>query len=93
MNKTQLISNISYSTQLPTAMCARVLNAFFDTIQRCLLRGETLSISGFGKFYTLYQNPKICTLPCTKIPFLAPAKYLIKFKTSPLFLQKFKKTS
>jgi len=91
MNKTELINNISICTNFDKQMCQQFLDALILVLYQCLSRGEILSISKFGKFYIQHQNPTIHILPNTKIPILSPAKYNIKFKISPIFLQKFQK--
>ena len=87
MNKNQLIHNISKYTKLPLATCNQVLDGLFCVLSKCMQSGEVLSISKFGKFYTYYINPTIHIHPQSKLPFLSPAKYTIKFKISPVFLR------
>ena len=91
MNKTELINNISKYTNFDKQKCNLFLDTLILIFKECMLRGESLCISRFGKFYTYYQNPTIHILPHNKLPILSPAKYNIKFKISPVFLQNFQK--
>ena len=92
MNKTELIDNISKYTKLNKSTCNQVLDGLFFVLHNCLSVGGELTINKFGKFYTYYINPTIRINPYTKLPYLAPPKYTVKFKISPKFLHSLAKT-
>ena len=92
MNKTQLINNISKYTKLKKSICNQVLDGLIFVLNECMNSGEVLSISKLGRFYTYYISPTIRVNPHSKLPYLSPSKYTVRFKISPVFLQNMAKT-
>jgi len=50
MNKTDLINAIADKAELTKADATRALEAFFETVQTSLKKGEDVSVVGFGTF-------------------------------------------
>jgi DNA-binding protein HU-beta len=50
MNKTDLINAIAERAELTKADAGRALEAFFETVQKSLKKGEDVSVVGFGTF-------------------------------------------
>jgi DNA-binding protein HU-beta len=50
MNKTDLINAIAEKAELTKADAGRALEAFFETVQKSLKKGEDVSVVGFGTF-------------------------------------------
>jgi DNA-binding protein HU-beta len=50
MNKTDLINAVADKAELTKADASRALEAFFETVQKTLKKGEDISVVGFGTF-------------------------------------------
>ena len=50
MNKTELIAAVAEKTGLTKKDAERVINATTETITETLVKGEKVSVSGFGSF-------------------------------------------
>lgn len=50
MNKTDLISAIADEAELSKADAGRAMEAFFNTVQKTLKKGEDVTVVGFGTF-------------------------------------------
>jgi DNA-binding protein HU-beta len=50
MNKTQLIESIAQHATLTKAEVTRALNAMTDAITLALVEGDTVQLTGFGRF-------------------------------------------
>ena len=50
MNKTDLINAIADHAELTKADAGRAIEAFFETVQSSLKKGEDVSVVGFGTF-------------------------------------------
>jgi len=50
VNKAQLIEEMSRATGLSKSVATVAFNSIFSSITKSLARGETVSISSFGKF-------------------------------------------
>lgn len=52
MNKSELVANIAEKSGLSKADSTRALDAFLDTVERALVKGEKVQLVGFGTFET-----------------------------------------
>ena len=50
MNKTDLINAIAEKAELTKADAGRAIEAFFETVQKALKKGDDVSVVGFGTF-------------------------------------------
>ena len=50
MNKTDLINAVAEHAELTKADAGRALEAFFETVQTALKKGDDVSVVGFGTF-------------------------------------------
>ena len=50
MNNTDLIHAVADHAELTTAESGRALEAFFETVQKALKKGDDVSVVGFGTF-------------------------------------------
>lgn len=82
MNKSDLINEVFNKTVLPKKDCEMVVNSLFDTILEELIKGSTISISGFGIFETKTLAAKKITNLHTKEMIDVPEKKSVKFKLS-----------
>lgn len=47
MTKSEIISNIAETTNLPKTACEAVIDSFSDEVKKCLVNGDKLIIKGF----------------------------------------------
>lgn len=50
MNKTELTAAVAEKASMSKAEAAKALNAFFETVEGALAKGESVQIIGFGTF-------------------------------------------
>ncbi len=66
MTKSELISYVSKTTQLPAADVDSVICTTLDSIMNKLSSGEKVTLSGFGRFEMRERAPKTYVNPRTK---------------------------
>jgi DNA-binding protein HU-beta len=83
MNKSELVEEIARRTKLPIGEVASVVEAFIETVRRSVLRGDRVTLSGFGTFYRRFRakrtardiwNEKPLRLPAVNVPAFRPGK-------------------
>ncbi len=82
MNKTELIAAVAQKTGLTKKDAERVVCATVDTITESMIKGEKVSISGFGIFETKDREARIGRNPHTKQTIQIPATRVPAFKAS-----------
>jgi nucleoid DNA-binding protein len=85
MNKSEIIEDIATKTGTPKVRVAAYVNTFMETIQEALIRGDKVTISGFGTFTVSERksfqghNPKSgasIKVPARRIPVFRAGKEL-----------------
>ena len=66
MTKTELAAKVAESTGLTKKDSAAAVNAVFDEITKALVKGEKVSLVGFGSFGTKVRPAHIGINPATK---------------------------
>ena len=82
MNKTEIIAAVAEKTGLTKKDAERVINAAVDTITETLVKGEKVSLSGFGIFEVKAREARVGRNPRTKETIQIPATRLPAFKAS-----------
>ncbi len=82
MNKTELIAAVAEKTGLTKKDAERVVSATIETITENLVKGEKVSVSGFGIFEVKNREARIGRNPHTKEAIQIPATRLPAFKAS-----------
>ena len=82
MNKTELIAVVAEKTGMTKKDTERVINAAVDTITENLVKGEKVSMSGFGIFEVKAREARVGRNPRTKETIEIPATRLPAFKAS-----------
>ena len=82
MNKTELIAAVAEKTGMTKKDAERVINATVDTITQSLVKGEKVSLSGFGIFEVKGREARVGRNPRTKETIQIPATRLPAFKAS-----------
>lgn len=80
MNKSQLIDAIAAQADLSKAAAERALNAFMTTVKRELIVGDTVELTGFGKFEVGQRAARSGRNPQTGETIQIAAAKSVKFK-------------
>ena len=80
MNKTKLIDSLSEETLFSKKDIARVLDSLVRIVERCLKKGEKVSITGFGSFWISERSARKGINPATKEKINLPKVNVPKFK-------------
>ena len=82
MNKTELIAAVAEKTGLTKKDAERVVSATFETITASLVKGDKVSVSGFGIFDVKTREARVGRNLRTKEEIKIPATKLPAFKAS-----------
>ena len=82
MNKTELIAVVAEKVGMTKKDAERVVSATIETIEASLVKGEKVSISGFGIFEVKAREARVGRNPRTKETIQIPATRLPAFKAS-----------
>ena len=82
MNKTELIAAVAEKAGLTKKDAERTVNATFEAITESLVKGDKVSVSGFGIFEVKNREARIGRNPRTKETIEIPATRLPGFKAS-----------
>ena len=80
MNKTELIAAIAEKAELSKKDAEKALNAFTATVTDSLVKGEAVTLVGFGSFEVKKRAARNGLNPQTKETIKIPAKKLPAFK-------------
>ncbi len=80
MNKSELINSLSEETTFSKKDVSRVLESLTRIIERTLKKGEKVSITGFGSFWTSKRPARKGINPATKERINLPAVNVPRFK-------------
>ena len=65
-----------------------LVNGFFSTLEEFLVKGEELSVLGFGKFEVTTQLARTCRNPQTGEQMQVPEKKVVKFRVGKNLAEK-----
>ena len=82
MNKAELIATVAEKTGLSKKDSEKAINATFETITASLVKGDKVSVSGFGIFDVKTREARVGRNPRTKETIQIPATRLPAFKAS-----------
>ena len=82
MNKTELIAAVAEKAGLTKKDAERTVNATFEAITESLVKGDKVSVSGFGIFEVKNREARVGRNPRTKETIQIPATRLPQFKAS-----------
>ena len=82
MNKTELVAAVAAKTGLTKKDAERVVNATLETVSENLIKGEKVSLSGFGIFEVKAREARVGRNPRTSEPIQIPATRQPAFKAS-----------
>ena len=82
MNKTELVAVVAEKTGLTKKDAERAINATVEAITESLVKGDKVSVSGFGIFEVKNREARVGRNPRTKETIEIPATRLPGFKAS-----------
>ncbi|MDR1162950.1 MAG: HU family DNA-binding protein [Candidatus Accumulibacter sp.] len=85
MNKAELIEAIADKTDLSKAAAGKALDAVVDTIVQAVVRGDGVSLVGFGSFKSAYRAAREGRNPKTKEKLKIPATTVPRFSAGATF--------
>ena len=80
INKSELVSNVSAAADIPKSQAAKVVDRFIDTVITTLVKGESLTLVGFGTFETRQRDARTGRNPQTGEKLQIPAATVAAFK-------------
>lgn len=80
MNKSDLIDAIASETGLTKVDCGKFLNAFMESVETTLSKGEKVTLVGFGTFETSQREARKGRNPKTGTPIEIAARKVAKFR-------------
>ena len=82
MNKTELIAAVAANAGLTKKDAEKAVSATLDAITAELVKGEKVSLAGFGIFETKTRDARTGRNPLTKETIQIPASTAVGFKAS-----------
>ena len=82
MKKTELIAAVAEKTGLTKKDAERAINATVEAITESLVKGDKVSVSGFGNFEVKTREARVGRNPRTKETIEIPASKLPAFKAA-----------
>lgn len=80
MNKSDIITAVSESSNISKAQAGKVLNGFLEAVTDTLQKGENVTLIGFGTFSSAKRAARTGRNPQTGKTIKIPAKTVVKFK-------------
>ena len=80
LTKAKLVKKISSDTGYTQKKSSEILTAILSIFTDALAKGDSISIRGFGKFYTIKQTERKIKHPSTGKHILRKQKKLVRFK-------------
>ena len=80
MNKADLVNSVADSAKVTKADATKAIEAIVKTIQKSLVKGEKVTLVGFGTFGVNKRKARVGRNPKTGKSINIPAKKVVKFK-------------
>lgn len=80
MEKSELIAEVSKKTEISEEEVTKILDSFTSAIKEGLIKGEKVTISGFGTFSLSPRKPITFNNPKDKQVYKIPERYVPHFK-------------
>ncbi|MBO4540770.1 MAG: HU family DNA-binding protein [Bacilli bacterium] len=88
MNKAELVVAVSEKAEVSKRDAEKVVNALFEEIEKALLAGEEVKISGFGIFEKKERKAREGSNPATHEKITIAASRSVSFKPSKALKEK-----
>ena len=80
MNKKELVAAIAEKAAISKPVAEKALNAFVETVEETLKKGDDIRLVGFGTFEVRERAARVCRNPQTKAENKVPASKVPAFK-------------
>jgi len=88
ITKADLVQKVYQNHDLTKAQATEVVEAFLQIAKDCLVEGEDLLISGFGKFNVKQKKSRVGRNPQTGKELVLSARQVVTFKPSGILREK-----
>lgn len=88
LTKAEIIQNVYQKHDLTKAKAADAVEAFLRIAKGCMINGEDLLISGFGKFNVKKKHARRGRNPQTGQELILEARYVVTFKPSGILRER-----
>jgi DNA-binding protein HU-beta len=85
MNKTEFIGAVAANAGFSKAEAKKVVEAFIETVEDAVKKGEKVTFVGFGSFSVVEKSARKGVNPKTKERIDIPARKAVKFKPGAYF--------
>lgn len=79
MNKTELIDHISHDADISKAAAARALHSFIENVSKSMIKGQSVTLVGFGTFSQKKRAARAGRNPSTGAAIKIAASKVVKF--------------
>ncbi|MDO4510572.1 MAG: HU family DNA-binding protein [Bacteroidales bacterium] len=90
MNKTELINGIAIEAGISKVQAKAAVEAAVKVMQTALLKGDKISVVGFGTLAVQEKAERAGVNPATGAKITIPAKKVVKFKAGAELAEKLK---
>lgn len=80
MTKAELIDIVAVEAEITKVAAEKALNSFTDNVQKCLKKGDKITLTGFGTWQVSRRKARKGLNPQTKKAITIPACKVPKFK-------------
>lgn len=93
LTKAEIIQTVYQKHDLTKAQAAKAVEAFLGIAKGCMIRGDDLLLSGFGKFNVKKKNSRRGRNPQTGKELILEARHVVTFKPSGILRERITKGS
>jgi DNA-binding protein HU-beta len=90
MNHSEFITRLAQRLQLSKEVTGKKIDEAVSVLAAELVKGNTISVPGFGNFEVKKRNERISVHPVTGKKLLVPPKLIVKYKPAIALTQKTK---
>lgn len=88
LTKAEIIQNVYQKHDLTKAQAAEAVEAFLRIAKNCMIQGDDLLLSGFGKFNVKKKNSRRGRNPQTGKELILGARNVVTFKPSGILRER-----
>ncbi|MBN1850335.1 MAG: integration host factor subunit alpha [Deltaproteobacteria bacterium] len=88
LTKDRIIQSLYRRLDIPRIESIQIMDSFLELMKRTLENGESMVISGFGKFCIKNKNDRRGRNPQTGNDLTLEARRVVTFKSSPVLIDK-----
>lgn len=88
LTKAEIIQTVYQKHDLTKAQAAEAVEAFLQIAKDCMIKGDDLLLSGFGKFNVKKKNSRRGRNPQTGKELILEARHVVTFKPSGILRER-----